>query len=93
MDNKKNITGDIKIYTILEKINIDDLYNYLICLLAADNEFVLDFAGISLLNTEDITNLMSICMRLRDKGCTVKVKNVPVSIKKQFLLSGEVITL
>lgn len=79
---------EISICKILEKGNIDELYKYLDYLLDIDGQFLLDFAGIRLLNMEDITNLISFCMRLRNKGCIIKIKNVPLVLRRELLLSG-----
>lgn len=81
--------NEIKIIRTLETCDIDDLYKFLKNSLSTDSDFLLDFTDIQRLKVEDIINIKSVCMRLRDKGSNIKIKNIPYALRKLFMSSGQ----
>ena len=51
-------------------------------------EIILDFDGLEKSSGPDIDKIMSLCFDCRNKGLVIKIRNFPLTLRKQYLLTG-----
>lgn len=52
------------------------------------HEITLNFDGLEKLSGEDIQKIMSLCFEYRNRGILIKIRNFPLTLRKQYLLTG-----
>lgn len=51
-------------------------------------EIVFDFKGVQELQSGDFEKLMSVCLKLKKKGNVIRLKDMSIVVRDQFLMSA-----
>ncbi|OHD64658.1 MAG: hypothetical protein A2176_10140 [Spirochaetes bacterium RBG_13_51_14] len=56
--------------------------------ISGTREIVFDFKGVNEVHSNDAEALMSTCLRLKERGNIIRLKDMSITIRNQFLLSA-----
>ena len=78
----------VKMKDMIEFGNADDFYKTLALSVDDRNEVVLDFNGIRDIIDKDSEYIMAACLRLKQEGTVVRLKDMSLPVRNRFLLSA-----
>jgi hypothetical protein len=55
---------------------------------AGKKEIVFDFKGVQEVQSDDAEKLMAVCLRLKERGNVIRLKDMSIIVRNQFLMSA-----
>lgn len=78
----------VRVKDIIATGKTEDLFDTVAGSTDNRKEVVLDFNGVREILNEDSEHIMSACLKLKQEGTVVRLKDMSLSVRNQFLLSA-----